>query len=490
MIKSINRKKAAVIRLIASWVDQVAMFVTGLLLLPLYLEYLGVEGYGLWLTSGGIVAWLSMINVTTVVGQRVAVLSGKGKYVEASSYFWSSTLVSAGICVFVGGIGWGISYALGKIIKVPILLAGELRSAFQLAVFALLVQLLTSSASPFLNAIQKPIWILVFRPIVACAFVGVTYFALVFGCGLYAIPLGVLVRNLLIGVWGMVVSIFYVCSFSPRINPTRDSLMDILRHTPSALFGLLGQGACGRLQLTIIGMATSPQLVTAYEATTKAAQFIEATINRIILAVIPSFGHLYGQGDSARICEIIRKLVGGTFFVAIISCGGYILFNESFVKLWISNEIFIGKDLVLFVGISTLLLSLFNIVKGLSMSVGEIHWTCTSIGLLALVQVFSLPWAVSIWGIIAVPMVISLVIIPFLFFLAKLLRRNIESTLFSYKDLLLALLVAIVGIGLPYLVSQSLSIVSWSSFVLNSLCFGMVWVLTFIVVGLLKLILK
>ena len=44
--------------------------IRGLLFIPLYINFIGVRLYGLWLASGGVLVWLTMLDLG--LGQGVA----------------------------------------------------------------------------------------------------------------------------------------------------------------------------------------------------------------------------------------------------------------------------------------------------------------------------------------------------------------------------------------------------------------------------------
>lgn len=476
----VNRKHASILRGLASWVDQLTVFVTGLLLLPLYFKYLGVEGYGLWVGTGGLVAWLSMMNISGVVGQRIAYFYGRNDCVLAASYFWSSCIVSIITSIVVCLLGCCLMVLLPKVLAIPIELLSDLQGALAVAVLAMAIQIATGTASPFLNALQRPVWILAQRPFVAVAQVFVTYYCLINGAGLYAIPLGLLVRNGLIGLWGMYVSVAYALQLSSRVEPTRVICFELFRYMPSFMFGLVGQGMCAKTQFTLIASLISPQAAAAYDVTTKSLQFVQMFLNRISLALSPSFTHLFGEGKQARALAIMGKFSFMTIVLLGLSGGGYLLFNKPFVRFWVGSELNLGLYVMTAALVASVNLVVFEGLRSFVFSVGKIHISSLCAGVAAITQLLVLSFGMSFFGLVVGVTLMGLSLLPFIIFLLIRLRMELAGAFMGKAHLLIAGC-SICILCLSFYGSGLLEIVTLTQLIFSVLVYGFLTMLVFII---------
>jgi O-antigen/teichoic acid export membrane protein len=402
-IGPVRRKEAALVRFIASWVDQAALIVTGIFLLPLYLNILGIKMYGLWLSSGGIIAWISMITISPIVSQRVAFHYGNKDLTLATSYYWSSYIVNLLTSLIVVVLSWVLSTHLVNFFEVPLESAQELRGAFLIAVAALLIQLMTGSAGAFINSIQRPLIILWMRPFAAIAHVLTTYLLLVSGYGLYCIPLGLVVRNLLIGLWACAFASYYALKINRSLIIKYDTICDILVNSPATVFGYLGRGAAGRLQYTLLGGFLGPEIVAIYDAATKLMQFIQTIISRFIGAILPSFAHLYGTQETTRINTIFQRVFLLVFCGAAAGIIFYGIFNNSLVAIWIGPEMLVSFEITLCVGIACFWVLIAEFLSGVLVQVGKISYASSLAGIFSILQLVLVISLIQKLGLLALP---------------------------------------------------------------------------------------
>ena len=90
-----SRKRATILQALGGYVNTGIIILQGLLLMPLYIRYLGADTYGLWLASGGILGMLGLINfgISSMLVQRIASAYGKNDLDQAGAYFISGMVV-------------------------------------------------------------------------------------------------------------------------------------------------------------------------------------------------------------------------------------------------------------------------------------------------------------------------------------------------------------------------------------------------------------
>ena len=370
-------------------------------------------------------------------------------------------------------------FLLPYVLAIPAKLLSDLQGAFAVAVFAMAVQVATGTASPFLNALQRPIWILAQRPFVAVAQVLVTYYCLINGAGLYAIPLGLLVRNALIGFWGMYVSVAYALQLSSRVEPTRAICFELFRYMPSFMFGLIGQGMCAKTQFTLIASLVSPQAAAAYDVTTKSLQFVQMFLNRISLALSPSFTHLFGEGKQARAVVVMGKFSFVTIALLGVCGGGYLLFNKPFVGFWVGEELNLGLSVMTAAFVASANLVFFEGIRSFVFSVGKIHLSSLCAGIAAITQLVVLSFGVCFFGLATGVALMGLSLLPFIIFLFIRLKLELAGAFLGKAQLLIASC-SICVLCLSFYFSEILEIVTLVQLIFSVSVYGFLVIAVFL----------
>ena len=95
MIKVPSRKIATLVQLIGGHINTALVVVQGLILIPMYVNYIGLHIYGLWLASGGVINMLGMINfgIGSMMIQRIASSYSLKDFEGISRYFANALIV-------------------------------------------------------------------------------------------------------------------------------------------------------------------------------------------------------------------------------------------------------------------------------------------------------------------------------------------------------------------------------------------------------------
>ena len=98
-----GHKRATVLLALGSYANTVITIIQGLVLVPLYLYYLGPELYGLWLASGGMLGmlWLMNFGIGSLLTQRVGRAYGRSDFSNLGAYFINGMAVYLLICIKV-----------------------------------------------------------------------------------------------------------------------------------------------------------------------------------------------------------------------------------------------------------------------------------------------------------------------------------------------------------------------------------------------------
>jgi len=93
----------------------------------------------------------------------------------------------------------------------------------------------------------------------------------------------------------------------------------------------------------ILGYIISSAQVTDYVLTGYVAQTLVAVMAVVVGAALPGLGALFGRRDFARIIELKREIFIISCFFMMVSGSMILLWNHSFVELWVGDEHYAGN---------------------------------------------------------------------------------------------------------------------------------------------------
>jgi len=384
--------------------------VQGLLLIPLYLHYIGVEMYGMWLASGGMLGMLGMINfgVSSMVIQRVASAYGEKNHAMAGTYFINGVAVYLGICLLYAMGGWGASFWLDEILKVSGADAELLRQCFQLAVVAAVFGIFNECLRSFGQALLRPVIPMMSMAVGRMLGIGVTVWMLFYDFGLWAIPSGILVAESVIFGMNLLYVLVLFRKLSARIGLDKKIIKEYIKTSPALLMARMGNTLSQESEPLLITMFIGPGVTTAYMVTRRAADMVFNILSVIVGSSMSSFAHLAGTGDDERINGITKNLLVLSFSIGAIGFAIYVGANHAFVSLWVGESFALDRNIILFIAIGFFARTFRGLLGQMLYAVGDFVGVSIVIFMEGVVRVAVSVSLLSTLGVIGVPLAFSL----------------------------------------------------------------------------------
>jgi O-antigen/teichoic acid export membrane protein len=354
------------------------IIVQGFLLIPLFIRYLGSELYGYWLATGGILAWLSMVDVggDTVARQRCAHAYGMRDFQRMVNYFWHGLAVTFAVVVVFLLILFIFAEEIPVLIHANKNLHITLVNCLLLAGFASALNLLELFFRGFAAAAQRN-----FVPVSATALgllvalivtiVGLTLFQ----WGLYALAVAAIVRALI----PLAINIVY-CSALLKSTPyrcdwSRGIFRDYFVTTPSVFAAKAANVFSSQLPLVLLARWYGPDVTVAFTITMRLLGVIGNFINQPIAALSATSAHLFGDSnvDEVRRKRIYNKIAKGFLSISGSSYLAYTLFNHGFIALWVSEAHYLGWKFSVLAAFGSFLMLRNSIYSNVIISSGAIR---------------------------------------------------------------------------------------------------------------------
>lgn len=379
--------------------------VQGLLLVPLYLRYLGPGMYGAWLASGDVLGWLSLLHmgITGVVTQRMAAAHGRGERVALGEYYATGLAVQAVLMAALVGLGFAVAPFIPGWLGIHGEQARTLSRCFAVAAAATGVGYMAAVAGSLPLAVQRMTFNAAATLGSAVAGLATTLWLLLSGAGLWALVWGLVARNGLLLLAVSVDAWMVLRREGTRMRVRGPVLRELGGLGRSTLLSMLGSTAVARCDALLVAVVFRPEAVTVYVLTRRAAEILSMFLARVGGAVYPGFAHLVGSGNLPRARQVLGQVDRGYLAVGTLALAMYMALNRTFMELWVGPVQFGGHLLTVLLGLNVLLVGRASLATYLLGSAGEIRRSAYLIFAEALVRIAATVALLLAFGTAGVP---------------------------------------------------------------------------------------
>lgn len=439
----------------------------GLLLIPLYLQFVGAHLYGLWLASGGILGMLGVLNfgIGTMLVQRIANAYGQDDLQKAGAYFINGMLVYLLIVFAFSIAGLLSSFYLSAVFTISDEINAQLRGCFQLAVVAAAIGIINECLRSFAQALLRPVFSMVAIALSRLLGIGITVILLFRGAGLWALPLGSLVAEVLILIVGMAQAVSLFRTLGARIVIDSTIIKEYVYVGGTLFLATLGSTLSREADPLLITLLLRPELTTAYMLTRRAADIVSQMLAVLNGATHSAFSHLVAHGNKEKIAKVAAALLVTAFFSGLIGFVTYTVMNHSFVTLWVGESFALGQGVILMLGIAFFASSLRNVVWQLLSGFGEYQYASRVILLEGAVKTLLAAALLHYLGIPGMPVALLLGCGASVMVLFFKLNEHLELSI-SKPAVAKAFAVALILFALAGVYADTFDPTSWTAFIL------------------------
>ncbi len=367
-----SRGRAVSLLAAGGWLATLIYTAQSILLVPMYLDHLGSQLYGLWLASGGVLVWLAMMDfgISALTTQRCGAAFGRGDVDVAVSYFWHGAVITLGLMLVLFSLGLLASLWVPGWFRVDKEYVEPLRQAFWIASLTTAVAVALEFLKGFAAAFQRV------GPVVIAGIAGdllaiaVTVGALWIGWGLLALAVGGLVRFLVPVVVGVPHALALCRATGQRPAWSSEVFGDYRRSAPS----LLGARSTGQMALglpaVLIGRFIGPEATVAYSVSIRSVQVAEMLFNLALVASSGAISHLQGGADRRTFLRGLGRwalVVAALIVFSLSICAGA---NSGFVTLWVGAEHYAGQGFTMLAVVAGLAGATLRSLQHLSFNLG------------------------------------------------------------------------------------------------------------------------
>ncbi|MBK9519337.1 MAG: oligosaccharide flippase family protein [Anaeromyxobacter sp.] len=369
-----SRRQATRLNLFFQYASIGLTVLQGFVLVPFYLRYIDGATYGAWLASGNIVAWLAVVDpgFGAVLQQRVARFLGEGSSRQLGDAVGTGVTLSLAIAGLVAAAGLALAPWVPELTGSAGGSGPELTRAFALSCAAEAVLLVDLAVAAVLVGLMKRmVWTGV--SYLAGTLLGVvaTVVLLVGGFGLSSIPLGLLLRSVLL-LLSHGALLAHVLRRDLRVAPrfTSAEFRSVMSLSAFTWAARLATSLMGNVDALLVSRYFGPAQVTAYVLTKRASEVLAMVVTRVGAAFAPAMAHAWGAGGGESLRLIALRLLRLATWASLFGLAGYAALNREFMGLWVGPQLYGGLVLTVLLGLAAAVLSVESIASSILFSVG------------------------------------------------------------------------------------------------------------------------
>ncbi len=319
-----------------------------ILLLPLYLKKIDASTLGVWLATGNVIAWMTLVDpgVGEVLQQRIAEIRGKGQNSETGKLIGSGYIASAFIFILSVVLGILCYLFIGKIINKDIHQYPHLPLALFLTVAATGLTLVSFTVSGINQGLHNSAHVAISSLTANFLFLFVNLFFLYTGWGVLSIAAANLARAAYINIYNMISMSRLLQRENFNIDydwPHFKRFSKIFSFTSASK---IITGLSGSLDMVVLARYLSPATITMFEINRRPVNISYSLIGRHSVALMPVISHAKGSGDKKAILDLINQQFRFYCYAALLASFIFIFNYENLVSAWTGPAQFAGHTII------------------------------------------------------------------------------------------------------------------------------------------------
>ena len=335
--------KKASLNALAEAMDYGARLVVGFVINPLLVAGLGDYGYGVWQVLGRLIGYISPATgrPTQALKWTIANQQDSTDYEEKRRQIGNALavwLLFLPLLATLGGL-------LAWFAPVWLNASTEFSPAVRLAAAILVANLILISLVDVPRAVLKGENLGYKRMGLSALLVfvggGLTALALYLNFGLVGVAGATLALTLLTGLLFLQVARVYIPWFGIA-KPSAQAIRGFLRLSGWFLVWTLVMRLMRASDVVILGFFDSAELVTSYTLTKYVPETIINLVAIVVFGITPGLGGIIGSGNLTKATRVRSEIMTFTWLLVTAMGATILLWNPSFVRLWVGAEYNMG----------------------------------------------------------------------------------------------------------------------------------------------------
>lgn len=439
-------------------------------LVPLYLKYIPSDLYGLWLATGNILTWITLLDpgLGGTMQYKIAHAFGKSDKPEIGRLIGNSLIIA---CLYFLVLACGAMYLQFNIlnwINIESVYQQEFMLALVLTSLSTIIMVFSFNLQGINFGLQTSLGIGIVFTVMNIAGIVSTIYYLHNGYGLLAFGYSGMIRAF-IYLGGNIGYLFLRMKFEQyRLSFDKGGIKELFNLLAYGFLGKTAGTLQGRIFEFLIAKYVSHSAVTSFKISLSAPDNCKLILIRPSISISPVLSKLHGTGETELIKRRLKQMVYFVIWAAMFIFSAFFVFNRPFIKLWVGDSFYIGD-------VTNVLICIFVVVASISEILAQFVWAIGEIkkNSFATTIQFVLFLPMSIWACVhhgieglLVASILSYFAVTIWYFTYVLVTKLSIKVKSVFPFLFESLLVVLASIAVVELF-KNISILGWGGFLLN-----------------------
>jgi O-antigen/teichoic acid export membrane protein len=318
------------------------------LLLPLYLKHIDGNTLGVWLASGSILGWMTLVDpgIGEVVQQKIAELRGREENGEIGITIGSGFMASAGILVLSLALGFLSFYFLGTIIHKDISQYPHLSMALAFSIFATGVSLVSFTITGVNQGMHNTAPVAIASLTANMLFLGINISLLYAGLGVMSIAFANLARAIYINLFNITALLNLLRKQQMKVRFAWRHFKGFIRIFSFTSASKIISGLSQSIDMLVLARFIPPSMITIFEINRRPVNITFSLIGRHSVALMPLISHAKGKADKAFIVALVYKQFRIYYYGALLSVFLFCFNHHDLINTWTGKDNYAGNTIM------------------------------------------------------------------------------------------------------------------------------------------------
>jgi len=322
--------------------------INALILLPMYLNHIDASTLGVWLATGAILGWMTLIDpgMGELIQQRIAELRGRDLFADVAKTIGSGFLAAACILLISLVFGFACYIFVGTIIDKDISRYPHLAAALRISIFATGLSLVSFTVNGINQGLHNAAPVAIAALAANFLFLLINIALLYSGLGVMSIALANLGRALFVNVYGIIALLRFVRGQELSMVMSWTHFRDFIKIFSFTSASKILTGLSNTVDMLVLARFIPPAMITMYEINKRPVNISSALIGRHSVALMALISHARGRGDKAFILDLIYRQFKFYLYAALLIASLFIFYHEDLIMLWTGAGHYAGNTVV------------------------------------------------------------------------------------------------------------------------------------------------
>lgn len=453
--------------------------------MPLYLRFIPIDIYSIWLATGNLLAWISTLDpgLTLVLQQQVADAYGKRDKNKVRKLIGSGVTYILLILILI------IFFSSILFHYLPFLLNFEsgnsnqiIMEAFIFALIGTALMVCSFGISSINIGLQGSIAVGIINNTIILLSIVFTIILLFNEFGLVSLAYSIVLSGVCNFLCHSLYLLFRIQKEKIGLSFDFKSILSLGNLLSYTFFGRVAGILANNIDLVVVARILGPENVSILALTRKSCDIAKELINQPSVAFQPAISHAKGEGNDKNLKVVLIRFIIILIWLLFFVIGGLIIFNKTFVGLWVGTQFFAGTSINVFICIAIIFNVTNNCLSQICFALGNIKRTSLIVALQSLIFIPIVIYGTKYFGLLGtvVSSILPLFLLSFWYFpilfykSAKLSKSDAKQIA---KEILISMFTMISLVFLFSFVSQN----NFMEFVLfiGFYCLGYVFFLNY-----------